>query len=153
MKRIKKLATILSAAVMMLGLYTFVTPTSKAKAASPGNGLLEPGEFYDVTPSVYVGPNDAVTIAAVHPYGSRTTNIKLVRYSPSRVVYADKYMTSNMLSITGGPEDPNYYSAGWYRIEMRCTSGSTKYYDCNTRAWFDAWNPTTESKPKPPFET
>jgi hypothetical protein len=138
MKKLKKWAATIFATIMFVSTLTIAETTSKVEAAGScgpgvgnGNGILEPGETCDVTPTV-----KGIHFQTLHyrtwNYRNRTVNFKVVRTSPRRV-FIDYYLNYK----------PHGYfsfvtldSSGTYQMEMRCTTGRTVYRDCHASAWF-----------------
>ncbi|MEK4066614.1 hypothetical protein [Peribacillus sp. FSL R5-0717] len=138
MKKLKKLFATISAVTMIASSIIFVTPVPEASALTyncpssrGGDGLLQPGQTCEYTPVRHMWFGQVFDMR-VHNKGTRTIHYRFVNIWSNEIVdqgylSAGKRFYKDALMIT---------RQGEYRIELRCTTGSTIYNDCNAEAWF-----------------
>lgn len=134
MEKLKKLMMALVTGI------TFVSPIGEAFAASPpdcircNDGWLTKGEWRDHTPQVGVSYGEKLSIVTIQhgyrPFYMRIYNVR------TGVTYYDNY------SYGASPEHPDIkVPPGVYSMELKCTTGRTKYYDCKASGSFESYKP------------
>ncbi|PEJ23240.1 hypothetical protein CN887_21280 [Bacillus pseudomycoides] len=140
MKKIKLWMSIVSAIVILTSTFVISTQAIKTSAASPpdcircNDGWLTKGEWRDHTPQVAVSYGEMLTISTFQhgyrPFYMRIYNVK------TGVTYYDRY------TYNYPPEYPYIkVPPGIYAMELKCTTGRTKYNDCNGSGRFDNFKP------------